>query len=308
MATPVLAGLLAPPAAAPAAPPPAAPPPAPVAAPIPASAPVAPVALPALPPGALRKPLEPVAPPITVAALHALVSPAVVALLVSGGQAPARVVPGVLTTASGFVLTSRSAVADAADGRAMLTMLRGGPRGRLSARELSEAVPVRFVAVAPELDLALVEAMPAASVFFPHVPISRRSIPAGATVLGVAHVEKRGLWTTATTVLGAEAPVGTTGAARWSRDLSADGAALPPGTPLFDAVGRVVGLVALPSGGGPRAVDAAGLLRFMLESNAPALRFAGVPPFRRPAPGETRAPSVNPPVKGAKKDGNKDAA
>jgi len=245
-------------------------------------------------------------PPITMAALHNLVSPAVVALLVSGGPAPAHVVPGVLTTASGFVLTSRSAVAEAADGRAMLTMLRGGPGGRLGTRELAGATPVRFVAVSPELDLALVEAMPATSVFFPHVPIARRSASAGATVLGVAHVEKRGLWTTATTALGPETP--GPGAARWLRELPADGAALPLGTPLFDAVGRVVALVASPSGGGPRAVDADGLLRFMLEANAPALRFAGVPPFRRPGPGETRAPAavVGGPKGEAK--GKKDAA
>ena len=80
--------------------------------------------------------VDPAPPPITMAALHNLVSPAVVALLVSGGPAPAHVVPGVLTTASGFVLTSRSAVAEAVDGRAMLTMLRAGPGGRLGTRDL----------------------------------------------------------------------------------------------------------------------------------------------------------------------------
>lgn len=315
-AVPLLSGLLgtSPTPAAPVAPrlgPAATPPVAPRVAQTPVAAPVAPAAAPVaptIPPGAARKPVEPVAPPITVAALQSLVSPAVVALLVSGGPAPARVVPGFLTTASGFVLTSRTAVVEAAEGRAMLTMVRGGPRGRLGARELAEAVPVRFVALSPDLDLALVEAITPSSVFFPHVPIARRNCSAGATVLGVAHLEKRGLWTTATTVMGPDAQ--SAGAARWLRALSAEGAALPLGTPLFDAVGRVVAMVANPAGAGPRAVDADGLLRFLLEANAPALRFAGVPPFRRPAPGETRAPSVHAATKdkGAAKDAAKGAA
>jgi protein-disulfide isomerase len=141
-------------------------------------------------------------------------------------------------------------------------------------------------------------------VFFPHVPVARRAAPAGATVLGVAHIEKRGLWTTALTVMGPEAQ--GTGMARWLRELPADAVALPLGTPLFDAVGRVVALIANPSGAGPRAVEADGLLRFLLEANAPALRFAGVPPFRRPAPGETRGPVAHVATKDAAKA--KDAA
>ncbi|HEY4188547.1 MAG TPA: DsbA family protein [Polyangia bacterium] len=224
---------------------------------------------------------DPVLPPIAPAELHALVAPAVVALVVAGGRVAPRIVTGVLTTASGLVLTSRRALADVVEGNAGLSMVRGGPHGRLGAHELADAVPARIIQLSIELDLALVEALPSTSVFYPHLPVARRSSAADAAVLAVGHSPQRGLWAATSATL---APAG---GARWLRAVSpADAtplAELGLGTPLVDAVGRIVGLITEPQPGAPRAVDAAGLLRFMLTADAPARRFAGVPPYRRSA-------------------------
>jgi len=229
--------------------------------------------------------------------LHALVSPAVVALVVSSDSAPARVATGVLISASGLILTSRRAVAAAIEGRGNITLVRGGPKGRVGAREITESVPTRLVGVANDLDLALVEARPATSIFYPHLPIARRSARAGAPLLAVGHDRARGLWAGAVVSLGQEAaPAG--GPARWTRPIVNMGtgatggpAAVSPGTPLIDAAGRVVALATTPEGDEVRAIDADGLLRFALAVDAPARRFAGVPPFRRAAPAAGRGSS-----------------
>jgi protein-disulfide isomerase len=229
------------------------------------------------------KPLPP-EPPISPRSLHARVSPSVVALVVSGGKEPATVASGVLVTASGFVLTSRRAIGEAIDGAASVAMVRGGPRGRFSAHDLAQAVPTRLVAVSDDLDLALVEAMPAESVFYPHLPIARRPAADGAGVLAVGHAKKRGLWSATMIPIGPAMDL--TGVARWQRKLPAESSLIAAGTPLVDAVGRIVGMVIEPTANGWRiAVDADGLMRFLLAAKAPELRFAGVPPFRRASPG-----------------------
>jgi protein-disulfide isomerase len=279
---PVLAGLLGVPfpPSAPAAP-------AHAEAPIPGAAPDRPASdLPAsLGPVAAPAPARPnpypALSPISPGELHALVAPAVVALAVSGTKSLPHIVTGVLVTASGLALTSRRAIADALEKGARISMVHGGPRGRLGARELAEAVPARIVEVSADLDLALVEALPPASVFYPHLPVARRSAPGGAKVLAVGHSETRGLWASATaTLAGPTSP----GVGRWLREATA----VPPdvglGTPLFDGVGRIVALITEPEAGAPRAIDADALLRFLVAARAPALRFAGVPPFRRPLP------------------------
>ena len=108
--------------------------------------------------------------PISLRELHARVSPAVVALVVSGGATmPPTIVSGVLVTASGLVLTSRRAISEVIDGRATVNMVRSAGRGRsaANARDLAEAVPARLRAVSDELDLALLEAMPAEPISIP---------------------------------------------------------------------------------------------------------------------------------------------
>ncbi|MES1157492.1 MAG: thioredoxin domain-containing protein [Haliangium ochraceum] len=254
-------------------------------------------AVPAAPPK--PRPLEA---PISPRELHNRVSPAVVALVVSaaaGAKTEAAVVPGVLVTASGLIVTSRTAIRDAVDGEAPLSMVRGGPGGRLGSRALAEAVPARLIAVAEDLDLAVVEAMPAESVFYPHLPIARRSTEPGAGVWTIGHGRKRGLWSGA--VLSLDAAVGKTGASRWQRAVGGraapgDDPLVAPGSVLVDGVGRIAGVVtAATSGGQSVAVDEEGLLRFLLAANAPALRFAGVPPLRRPTPsdaGAVRTPGI----------------
>jgi len=234
---------------------------------------------------------SPALPSVSAGDVHALVSPAVVALVVSSGSAPARVTTGVLITASGLVLTSRRAVAAAIEGGGNITLVRGGPKGRVGPREITESVPTRLIGVSNDLDLALVEALPATSIFYPHLPIARRSTRAGAPLLAVGHDRSRGLWAGAVVSLG-PAPAG--GPGRWGRAISGakgEPAALAPGTPLVDAAGRVAALVTAPEGDEVRAIDADGLLRFALAADAPARRFAGVPPFRRAAPGAARGSS-----------------
>lgn len=283
---PVLAGLLGVPfpTSVPAAPAP----PARAEAPIPSAAPDRPAsALPASP-GAVAAAAPahpnpyPALSPISPAELHALVAPAVVALAVSGTKTLPHIVTGVLVTASGLALTSRRALADALENGARISMVHGGPHGRLGARELAEAVPARIVEVSPDLDLAVVEALPSSSIFYPHLPVARRSAPGGAKVLAVGHSEIRGLWASVVATLAG--PTSQAGGGRWLRESTA----VPPdvglGTPLLDGVGRIVALITEPEAGVPRAVDADALLRFLLAARAPALRFAGVPPFRRPAP------------------------
>jgi protein-disulfide isomerase len=233
-----------------------------------------------------QKPLPP-EPPISPRELHARISPSVVALVVSGGNAAATVASGVTVTASGFVLTSRHAIADAVDGGASLALVSGGAHGRCSPRELTAAVPARVVALSNELDLAMVEALPPDATFFPHLPIARRRTIDGTTVLAVGHGKKRGLWSATPTPIGPA--VGAVGNQRWMRRLSptAESSTLEAGTPLVDSVGRVVALVVEPSGhaDGPIAVDGDALVRFLLAAQANELRFAGVPPMRRKTPG-----------------------
>lgn len=212
--------------------------------------------------------------------LHARVAPAVVALVVTGTKTPPSVVAGTMVAASGLIITSRSALAGVTEGDATLAVVRGGTNGRLTSKTLDEAVPARLLAVAEDLDLALVEAVPRASVFYPHLPIARRRTADGESVLAVGHAAKRGLWAATVTKLG---PVqGGAGAARWIRTSGEDGAAALPGAPLVDSVGRVVALVTARG-----TIDSEGLLRFLLAADAPRLRFAGVAPQRRRAPSET---------------------
>ena len=253
-----------------------------------------PFSLTAPPATAARPPAKPgpLLPPIAIAELHGLVAPAVVALVASRPNAAPQVATGVLTTASGLLLTSRRAIATALEQGGKLAVAHAGPRGRFGAHELAEAVPARVLAIATDLDLALVEALPEASVFYPHLPVARRSAAGGATTLAVGH--GAGLWGAGIATL---AVAGRTGTARWLRDVApaASGRLPAPGTPLIDGVGRVVALVTEPQPGASRAVDAEALLRFLLAGQAPARRFAGVPPFRRPSTLLTRTAQVPPP-------------
>ena len=73
----------------------------------------------------------PVESAIPLRELHARVSPAVVALVVSGTAAAPSIASGVLVTASGLIITSRRALSEAIDGHAAVTMVRGDARGRL---------------------------------------------------------------------------------------------------------------------------------------------------------------------------------
>ncbi|MEP6654316.1 MAG: thioredoxin domain-containing protein [Myxococcales bacterium] len=229
--------------------------------------------------------------PISLRELHARVSPAVVALVVSGGAAmPPIIVSGVLVTASGLVLTSRRAISEVIDGHATVNLVRSAGRGRAAAtaRDLAEAVPVRLRAVSDELDLALLEAMPAETVFYPHLPIVRHRAADGSATVAVGHAKKRGMWSGTMIPLGPT--VGSAGAERWLRQLPVETSLVGAGAPLVDGVGRIVALATEPSstaaGDSRRAVDAEGLLRFLLAANAPELRFAGVPPSRRAGPAE----------------------
>ncbi|MEO8213397.1 MAG: trypsin-like peptidase domain-containing protein [Myxococcales bacterium] len=229
--------------------------------------------------------------PISLRDLHARVSPAVVALVVSGGAAmPPTIVSGVLVTASGLVLTSRRAISEVIDGHATVNLVRRSGRGRAAAtaRDLAEAVPARLRAVSDELDLALLEAMPAETVFYPHLPIVRHRAADGSATVAVGHAKKRGMWSGTMIPLGPA--VGSAGAERWLRQLPVETALVGAGAPLVDGVGRIVALATEPSstatGDSRMAVDAEGLLRFLLAANAPELRFAGVPPSRRAGPAE----------------------
>jgi protein-disulfide isomerase len=222
------------------------------------------------------------------------VLPAVVALVVSSDVSPPTVVPGTMVTSSGLVLTSRRAIADAIDKSATIWVVRGTGRGALTGRESirsptrSQAVPARLLAISEDLDLALVEAMPPEPLFYPHLPVSRRSAAGGAAVLAVGHGAGRGLWSGALGVLGP--PHAATGTARWLREISGGALPLAPGSPLFDGLGRLQGMAAEPAGlaggaAGTSVVDAEGIWRFLLAAGAPQLRFAGVPLYRRPPPG-----------------------
>ena len=233
--------------------------------------------------------LAAVPPPIAVTALHDLVAPGVVALVASKPKAAPQVATGVLTTASGLILTSRRAIANALESGGKLAAVHAGPRGHFGARELADAVPARVLEICDELDLALVEALPAQAVFYPHLPLARR--PTGATTaLGIGHTpgRDRGLWSAALVALAA--PSKATGSARWQRDV---GPGTGAGTPLVDGVGRVVALVTEPEPGVARAIDADALLRFLVMGQAPARRFGGVPPFRRPSTLITHAARVD---------------
>jgi protein-disulfide isomerase len=167
-------------------------------------------------------------------------------------------------------------------------MVRSSSQGRLTARDLGEAVPARLVAVCDELDLAIVEAMPTEVVFYPHLPIARSAVAAGSVALAVGHTRKLGLWSAAMVPVGP--PSGSAGGERWLRTLPSEPSPLSPGTPLLDAIGRVVGVVTNPIPNSSRmAIDPEGLLRFVLAARAPELRFAGVPSFRRPTSVEVAA-------------------
>ena len=236
--------------------------------------------------------LGPPPPPITMSELHDLVSPAVVVLVASKANAAPQIAAGVLTTASGLILTSRRAIANALAGGGKLAVAHGGPRGHFGSRELADAVPARVLEVSDDLDLALVEALPAQAVFYPHLPVARRSMATGsALAVGHGQGKDRGLWSA---ILGTLAPPShPAGTERWLRDV---GAGIVPGTPLVDGVGRVVALVTEPQPGAARAIDAEALLRFLLLGQAPARRFAGVPPFRRPSTLITHAARLDPPA------------
>src|SRR6185436_4445017 len=128
-----------------------------------------------------------------------------------------------------------------------------------------------------ELDLALVEALPARAVFYPHLPVARRTPAAGAAALAVGHValRGRGLWSASTTAIGPAR--GAIGAASWLRALAPGAwtAEVPAGTPLFDALGRVVALAADPPAAPP----------------APPAKAAGAPaPPATPGAGPAPAP------------------
>lgn len=273
--------------------------------------------------------------------LQARVVPGVVLLTVVEDPGPGRgasVVPATLITASGLALTSRHAIAAAIDDGssrhpAVLAMVLGS-RGRLGARNLAAAMPVRVVATCDALDLALVEARPPGSLFLPHLPIARGAqtrpgnptTPAGAasgatassTLLAVHHDRKAGFWAARSVTVPASGPP-LHGTRRLPLDRDALG--IEPGAPLFDALGQLAGMVVAEPGladsrgagsnrdgaGGnsaaapPDGVEASGvatdpdrpaamvtadtLFRFLLAANAPALRFAGIPPSRRPVLG-----------------------
>ncbi|MEO5766956.1 MAG: trypsin-like peptidase domain-containing protein, partial [Polyangia bacterium] len=186
--------------------------------------------------------------PISLRDLHARVSPAVVALVVSGGAAmPPTIVSGVLVTASGLVLTSRRAISEVIDGHATVNLVRRSGRGRAAAtaRDLAEAVPARLRAVSDELDLALLEAMPAETVFYPHLPIVRHRAADGSATVAVGHARKRGMWSGTMIPLGPA--VGSGGAERWLRQLPVETALVGAGAPLVDGVGRIVALATEPS-------------------------------------------------------------
>jgi protein-disulfide isomerase len=215
--------------------------------------------------------------------LQGRVAPAVVGLVVGG-----TIVPGVAVTASGLIVTSWAAVASAGDGSASLAVVRlGGRAARPSARDFADAVPARVVALSEDLDLALVEALPQQSVFYRHLPVARRSPPPGTAVLAAGHDAERGLWAGSVAVLGAAPPVSVPGIgarSRWLRALASGGEGVAPGTPLVDAVGRLVGVAVNPGAGAPLVADAEALWRFLLAAGAPERRFAGVSPMRRPPP------------------------
>src|SRR5262249_49238402 len=128
--------------------------------------------------------------PVAPRDLHARVAPAIVGLVVG-----AEVVPGAAVTASGLTLPTARAVPAAAGGAAALAVVRlGGGAARPSARDFADAVPARVVALSDELDLALVEALPSKSIFYRHLPVARRTPPAGTSVLAAGHDAERGLW------------------------------------------------------------------------------------------------------------------
>lgn len=223
--------------------------------------------------------LAPPPAPIAISDLRDLVAPGVVVLVASKPNAAPQVAAGVLTTASGLILTSRRAIANALSSGGKLAAAHGGPRGRFGSRELADAVPARVLEISEDLDLALVEALPAQAVFYPHLPVARRSMIAGPTLaIGHGPTKGRGLWSAMLGTL--PPPSRAAGTERWLRDVAPGTAA---GTPLVDGVGRVVALVTEPQPGVARAIDAEALLRFLLLGQAPARRFAGVPPFRRPS-------------------------
>ena len=130
--------------------------------------------------------------------------------------------------------------------------------------------------------------MPAESIFYPHLPIARHRAADGTATLAVGHAKKRGMWSGTMIPLGRT--VGSAGAERWLRQLPVETALVGAGAPLIDGVGRIVALATEPSstaaGDSRTAVDAEGLLRFLLAANAPELRFGGVPPSRRAGPAE----------------------
>jgi len=222
--------------------------------------------------------LAPPPAPVAAADLRQLVAPAVVALVASRPGTAPQLAAGVLTTASGLILTSRRAISNALATGGKLAAVHAGPRGRFGAHDLADAVPARVLEISDDLDLALVEALPAQAVFYPHLPVARRSTEVD-TVLAVGHhqARDRGLWYAATATL---SPAKATGIARWLRDVTPG---VGPGTPLVDGAGRVVALVTEPQAGAARAIDAEALLRFLIMGQGPARRFAGVPPFRRPS-------------------------
>lgn len=273
--------------------------------------------------------------PVPTRELFGRVAPAVVAVVAGGAAAgavpgpdgagaspaaraaafPAVAVPGVLVTASGYVVTSlRALAASGGDGTALAVLL-GGRSGRPGAREMAAALPARLVAAAPALDLALVETLPPASVFFPHLPLARPDSPAAspattrpgealALAIGTTGKATKGLWATSAVTL-VPAPGSGGAELRFLRAVEAAAAVeLAPGAPVVDGVGRIVGLAvspdvllssasgARPSGDsgpttGPRGgvvVDVDALWRFLLAAGLPELRFAGVPPFRRSTP------------------------
>src|SRR3569832_2151272 len=104
--------------------------------------------------------LAAVPPPIAVTALHDLVAPGVVALVASKPKAAPQVATGVLTTASGLILTSRRAIANALESGGKLAAVHAGPRGHFGARELAAAVPARVLFFCSFLFLPLFLALP----------------------------------------------------------------------------------------------------------------------------------------------------
>lgn len=241
-------------------------------------------------------------------ALHDRVAPGVVVLTVTEAPGTARrtssapprpIWTATLITASGLAITSLQAVASAIEGKSTLAMVLG-THGTLAARNLAAALPVRVVAVCEALDLALIEARPAAPVFLPHLPIARGSLspaattagPAGEALLAVHHDARAGLWAGRTVVVpdpGSAASL-ERGLVERALPLGTDARGLTPGAPLFDALGRLAAMVVSPDRAAgetapPAMVRAETLLRFVRAARGPELRFAGVPPFRRPTLG-----------------------